>query len=301
MRRTCQGKASARRGSVAPVTIGVTGATGGVGSRVVRHLLARPDAPPVVAIARRPESVPEAARPDARKAHYDDPASLRAAFAGIDTLVFVSSDGVDQVMRRHHEHVVDAAIHAGVRRVVYSSILDVSLDSSFYYSPIHRETEARLSSSVATCFARTSIFDEFFLETWIAPALVTGTLALPAGEGGMSLITREDTASALADAAASNLEGVLELTGPAAIAADEVARIAQAEAGRTLRYEDLDDDTYRRRLGEEGEPGWLIEAYASMFTSVREGRYAKVSTDVAELTGRPPDRFEAFVRSAAFA
>jgi NAD(P)H dehydrogenase (quinone) len=284
------------------VTIGVTGSTGGVGSRVVRHLLARPDAPPVVAIARRPESVPEAARPDARVADYDDPASLRAAFAGIGTLVFVSSDGVDQVMRRHHEHVVDAAIHVGVRRVVYSSILDISADSRFYYSPIHRETEARLTSSdVATCLARTSIFDEFFFETWIAPALVAGTLALPAGEGGMSLITREDTARALADAAASNLEGVLELTGPAAIAAGEVARIAQAEAGRTLRYEDLDDDTYRRRLGEEGEPGWLIEAYASMFASVREGRYATVSTDVAELTGRPAEPFDAYVRSAALA
>jgi NAD(P)H dehydrogenase (quinone) len=284
------------------VTIGVTGATGGVGSGVVRHLLARPDPPPVVAIARRPESVPEAARPAARKADYDDPASLRAAVAGIDTLVFVSSDGVDEVMQRHHEHVVDAAIHAGVRRVVYTSILDVSADARFYYSPIHRETEARLSSSdIETCFARTSIFDEFFLETWIAPALVAGTLALPAGEGGMSLITREDTARALADAAASNLEGVLELTGPAAITADEVARITQAEAGRTLRYEDVDDDAYRRRLGEQGEPGWLIEAYASMFTSVREGRFATVSTGVTQLTGRPPDRFEAFVRSAALA
>lgn len=284
------------------MTIGVTGATGGVGSRVVRHLLARPDVPPVVAIARRPEFMPETARPTARKADYDDPASLKAAFGGIDTLVFVSSDGVDQVMLRHHEHVVDAATHAGVRNVVYSSILDVSADSRFYYSPIHRETEARLTSSdVATCFARTSIFDEFFLETWIAPALVTGTLALPAGEGGMSLITREDTARALADAAVSNLEGVLELTGPAAIQADEVARIVQAEAGRTLRYEELDDDGYRRRLAEEGEPGWLIEAYASMFASVREGRFATVSTHVAELTGRPPDRFEAFVRSAALA
>jgi NAD(P)H dehydrogenase (quinone) len=284
------------------VTIGVTGATGGVGSGVVRHLLARRDPPPVVAIARRPESVPEAARPDARKADYDDPPSLRAAFGGIDTLVFVSSDGVDELMRRHHEHVVDAAIQAGVRRVVYTSILDVSADSGFYYSPIHRETEARLSSSsIATCFARTSIFDEFLVETWIAPALVSGTLALPAGEGGMSLITREDTARALADAAASNREGVLELTGPAAITAGQVARIAQAEAGRTLRYEDRDDDTYRRRLAEEGEPEWLIEAYASMFTSVREGRFATVSADVAVLTGRPAEPFEAFVRSAALA
>ena len=36
--------------------IGVTGATGGVGSRVVRHLLARAGPPPVVALARRPRA-----------------------------------------------------------------------------------------------------------------------------------------------------------------------------------------------------------------------------------------------------
>lgn len=282
------------------MTIGVTGATGGVGSGVVRHLLERPDRPPVVAIARRPGAVPEGARPTARRADYEDPRSLRAAFGGIDTLVFVASDGEAEVVRRHHEHVVLAAIAAGVGRVVYTSILDVSPNSTFYYSPIHRETEARLAASdIATCFARTSIFGDFLVETWIGPALETGTLALPAGEGGMSLITREDTARVLAEAARSNLDGVIEVTGPAAPTAAEVAHIVQARTGRTLHYEALDDDDYRRRLDDMGEPGWLIEAYASMFGSVRDGGFATVSDDVAELTGIPPETFETFVRAAS--
>lgn len=277
----------------------MTGATGGVGAGVVRHLLGRPDPPRVIAIARRPQAVPEGARPTARRADYEDPAALRAAFEGLDTLVFVSSDGVAEVMRRHHEHVVKAAIDAGLARVVYTSILDVSADSRFLYSPIHRETEARLAASgIATCFARTSVFDDFLVETWIAPALDAGTLSLPTGDGGMSLVTREDTARALAEAAATGRGGVLELTGPAALTAADVARITGAETDRDLACEAVDDETYRRRLAEDGEPDWLIEAYASMFASVRDGRFATVSNDVAELTGREPGSYATYVRSA---
>ena len=40
----------------------------------------------------------------------------------MDTLVFISSDGVAESMGRHHEHVVAASMRAGVRRVVYTSI-----------------------------------------------------------------------------------------------------------------------------------------------------------------------------------
>ncbi|GAB4002957.1 hypothetical protein GCM10029992_42800 [Glycomyces albus] len=115
--------------------IGITGSTGGVGSRTVRHLLAEPDCPPLVAIARRPRAVPRRNGLTARGADYDDPASLERAFAGLETLVFVSSDGRAETMARHHRNVIAAAVGAGVGHVVYTSILDIEPDSRFYYSP----------------------------------------------------------------------------------------------------------------------------------------------------------------------
>ena len=83
----------------------------------------------------------------ARFADYDDPASLRAAFSGIRTLVFISSDGLIEPMRRHHENVVAAAVDAGVDHIVYTSIIDASPDSRFYYAAVHRDTEALLAES----------------------------------------------------------------------------------------------------------------------------------------------------------
>src|SRR5262245_11226913 len=109
------------------MTIAVTGATGGVGSRVLRHVDARPITRAV--------------------ADYDDPAALRRAFRGVGTLVFISSDGDGEVMRRHHEHVVAAVAGAGVEHVVYTSVIDIAPDSPFYYAPIHRDTEAGLTAT----------------------------------------------------------------------------------------------------------------------------------------------------------
>jgi NAD(P)H dehydrogenase (quinone) len=279
------------------VTVAVTGATGRVGSRVIARLLGAHR--PVVALARRPAAVPARRDLVARFADYDDPPSLSAALAGVDTLVFISSDGVASSMGRHHEHVVAASIRAGVRRVVYTSIIDDQPDSRFYYAPVHRATEARLAASgLRRLIARTSIFADFFLDTWLLPALEDGELAVSAGGGLMSLVTCDDVAAGLAAAALGERDGVIRLTGPDALTAAQLAEIAGAVAGRPLAYRPLDDAGYRRRLAAEHTPGWLTEAYASMFTSVRQGRFAAVSPDVATLTGQAGGSFASFLSAA---
>ncbi len=227
---------------------------------------------------------------EVRRADYDDPASLRGAFAGLDTLVFISSDGVVETMCRHHEHVVAAAIEAGVPHVVYTSIVDIAPDSRFYYSPGHQDTEAWLrASGIRCCFARTSIFADFFVETWLA----TDTLAVNAGAGRMSLVTRDDTRRRARRRCGQRPRGRdrRDRPGGARRGAD-IAAIAGVE------YEALDDEEYRRRLAAEGNPGWLVDAFSSMFRSVVEGRFAVVSDDVARLTGRPQQSFADFLRGA---
>jgi NAD(P)H dehydrogenase (quinone) len=280
--------------------IGVTGASGGVGSRVVRHLLARADTPPIVALARRPDAVPGAAHLTVRRADYDDPPSLRDAFTDVGTLVFISGDGVAESMRRQHEHVIAAAIDSDIDHVVYTSIVDVAPDSRFYYAAVHRETEALLAESgLRHCLARTSIFADYFVSTWIAPALDESTLALPAGAGRMSLVSRDDAARALAVAAVSRREGIVDLTGPEALTAGEISQITEAVTGRRLRYQPLEEGAYRQRLAGDRAPDWLIEAFSSFFASVREGRFELVSPDVPRLTGKPQQPYAELIRSGA--
>jgi NAD(P)H dehydrogenase (quinone) len=195
--------------------------------------------------------------------------------------------------------VIAAAVDAGVEHLVYTSIIDVSAESGFYYAAIHRETEALLAESgLRHGLARTSIFADYFVSTWLAPALEEGALALPAGSGRMSLVTRADVARAVAFAAATRREEAMELTGPEALTADEISRIAAATKGRSLRYLALDDEAYRERLARAETPDWLIEAYSTMFNSVREGRFELVSGDIPRFTGERQHSFAEFLRSA---
>jgi NAD(P)H dehydrogenase (quinone) len=281
---------------VALTTIAVTGASGGVGSRVIRNLLELDPTVRVVALTRTPEAIAGSPRLTARYASYEEPSSLRDSLAAFDTLVFISSDGVAEAMRRHHAHVVSAAIEAGVGHIVYTSILDVSADSVFYYAPVHRETEALLADSgLGVSLARTSIFADYFVSAWVAPAVATGALELPAASGRMSLVSRDDVGRALAALALRRTPGIAELTGPQALTADEICQITQAATGARLRYDALDDRSYRALMAGQGSPDWLIEAYSTMFASVRAGRFEAVSSDIPDLTGSPQRSYAEFV------
>ena len=277
--------------------IGITGATGGVGSSVIRHLrtAGRND---LVALARRPEALTPAPGLTARHADYDHPDTLTAALRGLHTLVMISSDGTAETMTRHHRNLITAARGTGIH-IVYTSILDIAPDSRFYYAPGHQETEALLADH-PHCLARTSVFADFFTDTWLEDATRTGELALPLGDGpdtaGQSLIARDDVARALAAAATARTEGVLHLTGPENLTGAQIAAIAAEALGKPLQYQPIEDEVYRGRLAAEGEPDWLIEAYASMFRSVREGRFAAAPGDVERLTGTPPTPLGDFLR-----
>jgi NAD(P)H dehydrogenase (quinone) len=63
-----------------------------------------------------------------------------------------------------------------------SSGVDDQPGSRFYYEPVHRATEAHLAAAgLRRLIARTSIFADFFLDTWLSPALGAGELAVSAG------------------------------------------------------------------------------------------------------------------------
>ena len=127
--------------------IAVTGASGQIGSQVVR-LLAGEQAHQIVALSRR--VLPSRRWPSgvsARAADYADLEALSIALRGADTLVFVSSDGpVAQVMV-HHRNVIRAARASGVAHIVALSGLDADPCSPFCYAVSYGYTERLLAES----------------------------------------------------------------------------------------------------------------------------------------------------------
>jgi len=273
------------------VRIAVTGSTGTVGSQVV-GLLAASAGHEVVALARRPEAVAVAQDSkvvSAVYADYDDLASLRAALVGVDTLVFVSGDGEAARMLVQHGNVVRAAADSGVGHVVYLSGVDADLASPFCYAFTNGYTEGLLAASgCGFSFARASLFTEFFA-AFLRPALVSGELRVPAGDGRVSLVSRADVGRCLAALALLPPSGRHhDLTGPRALSLEAVAEGLTRVAGRPVRYTDVEPRVLVEDLARAGEDPWWTYAYGSMFASVRQDRWSAVSTEVRRLTGRVP-------------
>jgi NAD(P)H dehydrogenase (quinone) len=249
--------------------IAVTGGTGRIGGRVVR-LLTETGRHEVAALS-------------SRTAPYDDPAALRAALDGVETLVFVSSDGEAARVVVHHRNVLAAADECGIGHVVLLSGLDVALDSPFCYAFTNGDTERLLRASGRPhSIVRAGLFAEFFLSL-MRQVGADGAVGLPAADGHVSLVAREDVARCLAALALGEpTDRHHDVTGPDSLA---VGAIAEA-AG--YRYADITPAEFAATLVRVGEEPWWTYAYCSMFESIRQHRWERTSDAVVELTGRPP-------------
>src|SRR4029453_9246742 len=151
--------------------IAVTGGTGRIGGRVV-ELLTAAAGHEVVALS-------------SRTAPYDNPSALRAALDGVDTLVFVSSDGEAARVIVHHRNVVQAATQCRVGHVVLLSGLDVDLQSPFCYAYTNGDTERLLRTSGRPySIVRASLYTEFFLSLLLQVSTAARTVRSPPRRGG---------------------------------------------------------------------------------------------------------------------
>lgn len=223
----------------------MTGATGRLGRLVLPHLAGAD----VVELSRR-------------NADYGDPQALRRAMRGAGKLIFISSDGEATKVLLHHQNVLAAAREAGIGHVILLSGVDADVDSPFCYAQTNGVTENLLrESGMDFSIGRAALFTEFFL------GLVRQTGGrLPMADGAITLIPRADVAESLAALALSPPTGTHhDLTGP------------QALTIKDLQGTDVTPAEFIAELARGGEEPWWIYAYASMFESIRDQRWAKVA------------------------
>jgi NAD(P)H dehydrogenase (quinone) len=125
--------------------IGVTGATGRLAGRVARLLAA--DGCPQRLLVRNPPAAPDLPSIDIVliPGYADGPACCEA-FRGVDTLFMVSAR---ESASRVDEHMtfVDAAVAAGVRHVIYTSLYRAAADTVFTFARAHWATEEHIRAS----------------------------------------------------------------------------------------------------------------------------------------------------------
>lgn len=280
-------------------TLMVTGASGPLGRRVVELLLEKGvDAGSIIAATRTPEKLADFAQRGViiRKADFDDPATLKTAFSGVDRLLLISTDVVMEPGRRinQHKNAVKAADETGVKHVIYTSLMSPGPDSPVTLAPDHDATEQALEASkMGWTVLRENIYSEGALGT-IKQAIQLGQLFSAAGDGKTAYITREDCAQASAAVLASSFEGrrIVDITGPEAFSRADLAKIASDISGKTITYVPLTADVLTQNLLAAGLPTIIADLVVSFDVAIAQGRFEKVTNGVEELTGRKPIRLQ---------
>jgi len=262
----------------------VSGATGRLGGRIARQLAAAGVEQRL--IVRDRGRAPDLPGASVAVADYAEPDALRRALDGAGTVLMVSgAETPDRV--RQHGNFVDAAVAAGVERLVYTSFQGAAPDATFTLARDHWATEEMIrASGLAFTFLRDSLYADFL------PFMVgdDGLIRGPAGSGRAAVVAQDD----IADAAAAVLRDpaphagrTYDLTGPESLTFAEMAAIITTVTGRQVTFHDETiEEAYASRAS-YGAPDWQVDAWVSTYTAVAAGELATVSPAVEELTGHP--------------
>lgn len=272
------------------MTTVVTGATGHVGRLTIEALLARGVAPTdLVATGRRVETLGDLAALGiaVRRADYDDPATLDDAFAGATKLLFVSGSDVGRRMPQHR-NVVDAAVRAGVRHLVYTSGPRADL-SNLPVNPDHKATEEYIAASgIPATMLRNNWYHENYLPD-LATARAGGEIVSATGTGRIASASRADYAEGAA--AVLTQDGhekkVYELGGDSAWDYDELVATLSQIVGHEVVRRDVSPDERHALLVAGGLPDDVAAFVVGIDTAIAHGALADVTGDLSRLIGRP--------------
>lgn len=271
--------------------IGVTAATGGLGSRIARRLADSGVRQRL--IVRDPGRAPSLPDTEVAQAAYGEHAALLNALDGVDTLMLLSAtESADRVAL--HKATVDAAVAAGVRRIVYTSFAGAAPGATFTFARDHWHTEQHIrSTGVGFTFLRDNLYIDF------VPGFAgeDGVIRGPAGDGRTAAVARDDVAAVaarvLVDSGHSG--ATYDLTGPAAFTLAEAAAVLTEAWGRKVRYEpETLDEAYRSREC-FGAPPWEVAGWVTSYAAIASGELSHLSTAVEDITGARPISLEEYV------
>lgn len=274
----------------------VTGATGHFGKAAIEFLLKKGH--PVSSIAALVRDENKAAELkkqgiELRTGDYEDYTSLVKAFTGVDKLLLVSSNDVNN-RSVQQANAVKAAREAGVKHILYTSFIrkdesDRSPIAFVAQSHVATEKLIRGSGLSYTIFLNNLYLD--YVPVFIGEKVLETGIFWPAGNTPGAYALREEMAEAAANVLLNSGHENKEynISNTASWTFPEVAETISKASGKQIGYISPSQTEYKTALTQAGVPELYKNMFAGFAEAIRIGEFDTASnTDLEKLLGRKP-------------
>jgi NAD(P)H dehydrogenase (quinone) len=264
------------------MTIAITGATGQLGRLAIAALKARGATP--IALARDPAKAADLA---VETRAFDYTSADPTALSGIDTLVLISSSDFNDRAGQHRK-VIAAAKAAGVKRLIYTSILKGD-KNPMILAQDHIATEAAIrDAGIPATILRNGWYTENYTGA-LGSAVQHGAIIGAAGQGRVTSAARKDYAEAIAVTAIDQAHAgkTYELAGDIPHTGADLAAAVATAAGKPVAYVPMSQTDYAKALIGFGLPDGFAQVLADSDARAGEGVLFDDSYTLSRLIGRP--------------
>jgi uncharacterized protein YbjT (DUF2867 family) len=289
----------------------VTGATGTVGSEVVKQLVSS------FSSSSLDQSVIRAAVHSQNKADkfsqygeivetvdmdYNKPETIEAALHKVGKLFLLALPSLN--MTDISSKVIREANKNGVRYIVKLSVFGADAEPGIIIGRLHRQEEKIIEESgIPYTFLRSNAFMQNFVNYFGYNIKAQNAIYLPAGEGKVSFVDARDVAAVAAKLLSENNRKhdnkSYVITGPEALSYSQVTEIISKEISRKISYIDTEEEEARKAMESMGVEDWLIDAILEDFYNTKVGNRSKTTITVEQILGRKPTSFAQFIRDYA--
>ena len=251
-------------------TILVTGATGTVGSEVVKQLLSakgeRQEEEMIIKAAARSanDSTFRNLGVQTVELDYNKPDTLTAAFKDVDKLFLLTPFQYNMVDLT--SNLVNVAKNAGVKYIVKQSVLGADAEPAITPSRLHRQAEKIIEESgIPFTFLRPNFFMQNFVTFYSHFIKTQGAFYVPAGDAKASFVDVRDIAAVAVQVLNGNKNGeskhigkAYDITGGEAISYGQAAEILSKEIGKKVNYVNISDEDTRKWMKDMGLTSGLL-------------------------------------------